>query len=473
MSLTAKIAYNTAVQTAGKTFSVAFGLVSVALLLRYLGTAGYGNYVTAITFVQFFGVVADMGLYMVSIKRISQRDAELDHIFGNIFTLRLVSALFFVGLAPLVVLFFPYPAIVKTGVLVVTGMNLFVALNQLLVGLYQKELTMSRASMSEVLGKLLTLGMVALAVALHQGLFFILFAFVVGAFLQLLLSLFFARRFVRLRLRFDWAVWRSVLEESWPIAVTIALNIIYFRADTIMLAIFKTQSIVGIYGAGYKVLEVLIAFPAMFAGLMMPLVTRAYADGDHERFAATLQKGFDFLAMVALPMVAGVFLLAHPLMRLLSGGSDFDLSGSILRVLIFATGSIFFGVLFGNTVVSIGRQRKVIPLYAAVAAGSLVGYGLLIPRFSMWGAAAVTVATELAITVGSFLVVWSATRIRISLRQFGKTLIAVAIMAAVLWLGRGMNLFLIAGIGAATYIAALFAVGGMNRAMIREVIQLR
>lgn len=472
MSLTAKIAYNTAIQAIGKTFSVAFGVLSVALLTRYLGTAGYGNYITVIAFVQFFGVVADMGLYMISIKRISPSGTDVDHIFGNIFTLRLVSALFFVGLAPLVVLFFPYPAIVKTGVLVVTGMNLFVALNQLLVGLYQKELTMFRASAGEVLGKLLTLGIVALAVIWHQSLYCILFAFVFGAFFNLLLSLLFARKFVRLRLRFDWPVWLGVLKESWPIAVTIALNIIYFRADTIMLAIFKTQEVVGIYGAGYKVLEVLIAFPAMFAGLLMPLITRAYADGDHERFTTTLQRGFDFLALIALPMVAGTFILAHPLMRLIAG-KGFELSGSVLRILIFATGSIFFGVLFGNTVVAIGRQRKAIPLYAAVAGASLVGYGLLIPRFSVWAAACVTVATELTITIGSFLIVWSATRIHLSLKQFGKTLVAVLVMAAVLWVFRGWNLFLVAALGAVTYVAALFAVGGLNRTMIREVIQLR
>ncbi len=472
MSLTGRIAYNTLIQMVGKAGAVIFGIVSIGLLTRYLGQRGFGEYTTAITFVQFFGILADLGLYIVAVKKIAEANDDTNRLFNNIFTLRLVSALVFVGLAPLVVLFFPYPALVKQGVLLLTLTTLFLTLNQLFVGLYQKSLAMGRAAVSEIIGKAVFLGLVVLAVFFQEGLIAIFIAFLLGSAAQFVVSFMLARRYVHLRLQYDPAVWREVLHESWPVALSIALNLVYFRADTIILSLFFPAATVGLYGASYKVLEVLVAFPAMFAGLVLPLLSRHAATGDHERLVATLQKAFDFLIMVSLPMVAGLFLLAHPIMTLVAG-SDFAFAGSILRVLAFAAGSIFVGNLFGNAVVALGRQRSMLPIYAVVAVCSLVGYFLLIPRFGVWGASGMTVATELAITLGSIFVVWRALRFRLSLRHAGKALFATLLMAATLVLVRSWSLAFVLPLGAAVYGVGLTIVRGIHRGMIRDVLAFR
>ncbi len=106
MSLTARIARNTFVQIIGKVVSVVVAAVSIGLVTRYLGQAGYGQYTTALAFVEFFGVLADLGLYIIALKKISEIGTDAEKFFNNIFTLRLISAIVFVGLAPLAVLFF-------------------------------------------------------------------------------------------------------------------------------------------------------------------------------------------------------------------------------------------------------------------------------------------------------------------------------------------------------------------------------
>lgn len=471
MSLTARIARNTFVQVIGKASAVLFAAVSIGVLTRYLGTTGYGEYTTILAFVEFFGVLADLGLYIIAVKKISETRDNDGEIFNNIFTLRVVSAVLFVGLAPLVVLFFPYPHVVKVGVALVTASNLFVTLNQLLAGLFQRHLAMGRVALAEVVGKTGFLALILVAAAQQWSIYPILGASVLGGAAQFLVLLLLARKFVRIRLRYNGAVWAHILKESWPIAVSIALNLIYFRADTIILSLFHPAATVGIYGASYKVLTVLIAFPAMFAGLVLPLLTRHYASGDMERFRSVLQKALDFLAMVALPMVGGVVVLAHPIMTLIAG-SEFTASGSILRVLIVAAGTIFLGNLFGNTVVAVGRQRKMIWVYCCVAVGSLVGYLATIPRFGVWGASGMTVATELAITIGSYMVVRRATRIGLSVRLPLKSLAAALVMSFTLLLLREAGLPIAIIAGALVYGIALLVLKGINRDMIRSVLRM-
>ncbi|MBI4812347.1 oligosaccharide flippase family protein [Candidatus Falkowbacteria bacterium] len=62
MTLSARIAYNTIIQIAGKIISTALGLIAVAIMTRHLGTLGFGQYTTIITFLSFFGIIADLGL---------------------------------------------------------------------------------------------------------------------------------------------------------------------------------------------------------------------------------------------------------------------------------------------------------------------------------------------------------------------------------------------------------------------------
>ena len=127
MRLSTKVAYNTIIQIISKIISTALGLVAIALITRYLGRVGFGQYTTIIAFLSFFGIVADLGLTLITAQMISQPGVDQDRILSNLLGLRLVTAIGFLGLAPLVILFFPYEPIIKIGVIVTTASFLFIA----------------------------------------------------------------------------------------------------------------------------------------------------------------------------------------------------------------------------------------------------------------------------------------------------------------------------------------------------------
>ena len=67
------VAANTAVQVAGKGVTLAIGLASIAIVTRYLGPDDYGRYTLALTYIQLFGVLADVGLFTIVVREISRR----------------------------------------------------------------------------------------------------------------------------------------------------------------------------------------------------------------------------------------------------------------------------------------------------------------------------------------------------------------------------------------------------------------
>jgi O-antigen/teichoic acid export membrane protein len=471
MSYTRKIAHNTIIQILGKTISTIIGVIVIGMLTRYLGEAGFGQYAIIMAFLQFFGVLVDMGLYIILVKKISEPDVDQDSLVSNIFTLRLISAVIFLGLAPIVVLFFPYPAIIKWGVLITSLSYLGITLNQVLTGIFQKSLRMDKVAIAEVIGRIILIISTFFVIRANLGLLWVMGSVVAGSLVNFFITFLFSRQFVKIKLHFDFQVWKNIIKETWPIALSIAFNLVYFKADTIILSLYKRAEDVGVYGASYKVLEVLTTFPAMFAGLVLPLLASAWAAQDMERFKRALRKGFDFMAMVAIPLAIGTLFIAKPVMSLVA--PEFTNSDRILQLLIFATGIIFIGNLFGNAVVAINKQKTMMWLYLIVAIVSLTGYLIFIPKYSYFGAAWMTIASEFMVTTLAGLIVCLTAKIWPSFRLFGKALISAGVMALVLHFMAGSNLFLLIAIAALVYFVVLYLLKGITKEMLLEVLRIK
>jgi O-antigen/teichoic acid export membrane protein len=400
MSLSKKIAKNTAIQLIGKVASTALGLFSLALITRYLGQSGFGEYTTIINFLTIFAVFADLGLTLVTVQMISGAlDSEKENkILNNLFTFRLITIIFFLALSPLVLFFTPYSQAIKIGILITTPYFIFPALTQIIVGLLQKKLSMERAVLSELASRLVLIIGIVLVWQFNKGLTGILLATLLSGATSFLFHYFLAKKFAHLKLAWDFSFWKKIMIKSWPLAITIVLNLIYLRTDIIFLSLFKSSAEVGLYGAAYRVIDVLTTIPFMFAGLILPIMTTAWLEGKRDYFKKTLQRSFDFMTISALPLMVGGIMLSKPIMILVAG-QDFAASGKILSLLIIAVGFIFLGTMFSHAVIAIDKQKKLIGFYIFTSITSLAGYLILIPRFSYFGAAAITIYSEALIAI--------------------------------------------------------------------------
>ena len=488
MTLGKKVALNTIVQVASKIISTALGLITIALITRYLGPSGFGEYTTIITFISFFAVIADLGLTLVTVQLISVprpyageevnfsalgENAEpaayyQNKILSNLFSLRLLSALIFLGLAPAIIWFLPYGQGIKIGVLIATASFLFPALNQILVGLFQKELRLDRVSIAEIAGRLLLFAGVFAVTHFNFGLYGMLYALVLSSALNFSLLLFFSKKYAKINLKFDKVLWLQIIKKTWPIGLTIFLNLIYLRADILILSLLRNSNDVGLYGASYRVIDVLITLPFIFAGIVLPILTAGW-QSNRENFNNILQKSFDLMMILALPLVIGTQFVGERIMIAVAG-NDYALSGRILNVLVLAAGIIFVGTVFSHAVIAIDRQKKIIAAYAFVAATSLLGYLIFIPRYSYYGAAWVTIYSELSIALAAYLLVKSITGFRPKLLIAAKALISSAVMAGALAFLSGLNLIFLITAAALLYFACLYFFKGITREQILELI---
>jgi len=174
--------------------------------------------------------------------------------------------------------------------------------------------------------------------------------------------------------------------------------------------------------------------------------------------------------IIALPMIAATVVLANPIMTLVAG-EDFASSGPILAILIFAVGSIFLGTLYGYLVVVINKQKTMIASYIFVAVTALIAYFVLIPKFSYWAAAGITIYSEALIMLLAFYIVTKHTKVYPKMASTFKALIASLIMAIVLYFLISLNVLLLILIGMAVYLFIMFITKGLTKNMVMEIFK--
>src|SRR4030042_3844759 len=108
MTLVRKIAYNTIFSTGARLIGVALSLISIGLIARYLGKDGFGSYSLILAFLYTFDNLADLGLYSLMVKEISKPGTDEKKVASNIFTIRIVALVAFMGIASAGIWFFPY-----------------------------------------------------------------------------------------------------------------------------------------------------------------------------------------------------------------------------------------------------------------------------------------------------------------------------------------------------------------------------
>ncbi|HBA36256.1 TPA: hypothetical protein DCZ15_00050 [Candidatus Falkowbacteria bacterium] len=469
MSLAKKVAHNTLIQIAGKIVSTILGLFALALITRYLGLNDFGEYTTVMTFLTFFAVIADLGLMVVTMQMISghHNQEEENKIINNLFGFRLVTALICFAFAPLIILLFPYSPAIKLGVIISLATFFFPSLNQVIVGLFQKRLSMDRDVVAEVVSRLVLIVGIFAAKELQAGFNGILIATGASSFANFICHYLLAVKFVAIKPVFNWTIWKKIISKSWPLTITIVFNLIYLRADILILSLFRGADEVGLYGAAYKIIDVLTALPFMFGALILPIITTAWLDNNPAYFKKVLQKSFDFMAIVAIPLVIGAQFLGQPLMSLVAG-RDFIAAGGILQILIFAVAAIFLGTMFSYAVIAMDKQKKMIGFYAFTSATSLIAYLILIPRFSYLGAAAVTIYSEVLIGLFAAYCLFKYSRWLPGIKTFLKVLFSGAVMGGFLYflaIGRYLGileLILIISAASLIYFSSLYLIGGIK-----------
>ena len=248
-----------------------------------------------------------------------------------------------------------------------------------------------------------------------------------------------------------------------------------------MLSLFRGSSDVGIYGAPYKILEVLFFVPGIFMGNVFPIFTK-YIKEDNPKLGGAIQKSFDFLAIAGIGILAGGLSLSTKIIHLVAGeefvtASTMSFGGVaitapiLFQILLFAMAVSYIAYLFNPIIVAENHQKALIrpAIYATILN---IGLNLLLmPRYGYLAAASVTVITEVFILIYQSVIVYRLISYRIRVLSLVKSLVAGTIMGLVLVYFNYLNLFLLMAIGAVVYVLLLLLFKALDQNMIKTLFR--
>jgi O-antigen/teichoic acid export membrane protein len=464
MALARKLAYNVVFNAVAKIAATALALVSIGFITRYLGKDGFGDYATMLAFFAFFNAAADLGLATVTAREISREGANESRVLGNVVALRLTISLVALLLTPLLVLFLPYSPELKLSILIAAAAFVFSSTSMVLNGIFQKHLVMDRVALVELVGKVIQLGVIVMAVVWDLGFTAVIMSLLAYMLFNAVVVYWISRRYATFSLHFDWTYWKNFLKLSAPVGIAAFIGFTYFKMDTILLSFLRSSAEVGIYNVAYKVVESLIFFPAMVAGLVLPLMSR-FVFSDRPKFEIIANKTLKVFLVLVVPLVVGGFLLAPHIISIV-GGAGFAESAQVLRILIFSLAFIFFGQFF-NTVLVVGNLQKQLMIALGAAAVFNITLNLfLIREYSYLGAAATSVATEMLVAILSFVMTRHFLQYSPRINRAGSILLSGAIMGAFLILFSQTSVAILIPGGALVYLGAL----GLTQAIEKDEI---
>lgn len=472
MSTTTKIAHNTLIQIGGKVISTGLGLLAIGMMTRYLGQEQFGWYITVISFLGFAGILVDFGLIPVTAQMMSEPRFNKVALFKNLMGFRFCTACIFFGLIPFVALLFPYPREVHIAIGFVSLSFLAISMNQILVGFFQTKLKMHIQAIGEVVGRLVLIVGLWFVVHNQYGFLPVMGVVTLSSLAYTAVMWVRAHAYSHAGFSYDPNIWKAIVIKMWPITISIIFNVIYLKGDILILSLFRDQVDVGIYGAAYRVIDILSQLAMMLMGIMLPLMAYAWSRNDTKTFQERYQQSFDMMMLLSLPMAGGLIVTATPIMRFI-GGDAFIASAAPLRLLAVAVFGLYLGAVFGHTAVAIDKQKQTMWIYISAAIITLSGYLFFIPTYGYWAAAGMTVLSELYTGVLLWYVTTRESGVRLRLRTVGTCVLSTGIMMVVLLLLPELHILYYIPIAAFAYLVTLFLLGGISPQTIRSVLALK
>jgi len=386
---------NTASQVLVRFVTLAFTLVAIKILTGYIGTAGVGKYNTITTYVNFFIVIADLGLFAVAVREIAKNPTDEKKIISNVFTVRLWSGLAAAVVAILLIFFSKYRADsdILWGTALACGFLFFNLLGSVYDMVLQYRLKMQYSALAEFLAKFLSI--IALAtVVYYRGNFLMIAATIaiygIGIFIFKWL---FARSFIKFGAGYDRKIASWILSMSWPLGIVFIVNNLYFKLDTLMLFYIKGASPTGIYSVAYQVLAVTAFIGSYFASALKPALAENIAEG-RQKLAGVIRKSLTVMLFTSAPIVIICAVFAKDIILFLS--TPAFLSGSTaLVILTFTLPFIYFDTLLSEIMIANDERKLLIRVSIFILLFNFICNLILIPRYSFIGAAWGTLVSEI------------------------------------------------------------------------------
>jgi O-antigen/teichoic acid export membrane protein len=444
------------------------------LIGRSLGAPAAGVFQLAATYLLVFSVLT-RGLDELVIRQVARFPRDVKRYFVTFLVLRFFLALLLYGILVLIVtLVIDYPASTLWPILILSISlvpdSLISAANAILLG--QRRFGIPT---------LVAVGTSMFRVVFGMALLYFDSPVVQIALLWTLSSIIAAIVSISLvglqtqrrpgRFVFDRSLVSHEFPSMLPFIIIGFLMAIEYQVDVILLSVLRTEEDIGWYGAATTIVFTLTMIPQAYRMSVYPLMAR-YATEDLHKLKQLYEKSLRYLGTLALPMVAGIVLMAPGIIGLIYG-DEFLPAIVVLQTLVIILIPTFLNVPNVRMMFVLNRQSWVTWM---LLGSMLINVGLnvwLTPTLGAQGAALARACSSMAFFVANYLVL----RLVVAkfetslLRLLWRPAVAAVLMSLVLLATRAVPVLIAVVIGAAAYFCVLLLIGGIPAEDLQTIRQ--
>jgi len=431
-----------------------FSFFLTVFIARILGAESYGLLTFAISLTAFFSILLGFCNDSIIIRELNQRKeakSELGTVLGFRIILGIIVFFLIIGIS-----FFVQEA-ARSLVVVFASVVLVDAVSTFFKAAFRAIQKIEYVALAEV-GKSISLtGAGILVLVFYPNINLISYAYLLGNITAFLIGFLGIRRlFTFPSLSFNYGIIRKYFFLSWPLALGAVLNIVYIQIDSVMMGFWGMVREVGWYQAAYKIIN-FVTFFGVVKIVLFPAIAQAFKKS-REYFQRIINRFFELVSFIALPVMAGGFLLSKEIILFLYDDGFYP-SVLAFKILIFVSGLILFTLLADAVLISGGYQKIIFYLTGSTALLNVALNFILIPKYSLYGAAIATLISYAFLFLLSFIVL-KRFRLLPNLKMIFAPLLSVVVMAVFLYSGLTQQLNVISQIGIAgsLYLTVFFGV---------------
>jgi O-antigen/teichoic acid export membrane protein len=363
--------------------------IATAYIARHLGPTNYGELSYAVSFVSIFSFVAVLGIDQVLYRDLVAFPEKRNEYMGSAFGIRL-GASFGAVILCILSAYLLSPKDVSLFLIGLLSVSFIFNSFQIITYEFQAQVQSKYPAILSIYIAII-LNILKIAVIIWgQGVIYL-------ALVLLLESIFYAVGFLYYRTklygmisnwRFDKAIAKKILHDSWPLMFSSAFALIYARIDQIMLKNMIDAESVGLYDAAVRLSEVWYFIPGIVAASLFPAIINAKQVSE-TLYYKRIRNLMLLLGLSALLIALPTTLLAGWVIKIIFGSA---FAGATIILQIYIWSNIATSL---NTVVNmylLAENCKKILFFSSLA-GVVTNVILniyLIPLYGMTGAAVAT-----------------------------------------------------------------------------------
>ena len=401
MSPTRSIATSTLWQVASQLVMALLSTISVKFVAIGLSQELAGAYNSAYGYLQLFAILADFGLYAVSVREVSSAKNP-EKVLGALIVLRAIIMTFSLSVAVIIAWVVPswQGGPLPIGISIAALVPFFTLLAGVLRTVFQVRYTMHYVFIVEVAQRLMTTALMAVVIFLgirlstdvHVYQYF-LWVGSAGALLLFILSVFLVRRIMHISLCFEATLLRQLFTKAMPYGVAFLCIALYRQFDLTMIALLRDDYALqnASYGFASRIAEMTYMIPTFLLNSTLPVLALHHDQGKD----TTSLLGKTLLAILLLGTISSLFSFfwARPIMQLLTtsaylatpGHPGADTALHYLSASMFLNGLVLFSFY---TLLTKHAWKTLVSRMIVAVVFSIACNLFLIPRLGFLGAIA-------------------------------------------------------------------------------------